>query len=323
MPQQFLHGAKANSTNNYSGLVGGHFTVGASPVTVTHLGYYASAFTDANKTNGILTLSHHVGIFSASGSVLYGSVLVPAGTNSAVNGYMWAPLNPALVLSNNTQYLLVAETFSGSDPWGDTYVVPDLNPYFASVCDATYSGNAWPNATANGLYAGQMYSAPNLAILALPAPSAFVQPASIAQVAGSSATLSAIVAGQAPLTPQWYQGGTLLAGQTNATLFFSSLDPTNAGNYYVVVTNTLTFVSATSTVASVTVYTSPVILGAVAPDLQQPAHFVCRSQCQRFAVRYGHPASLLSVVYQRRARHRGYQRELHPGQRPGGRSNHP
>ena len=68
--------------------------------------------------------------------------------------------------------------------------LPDLNPYFASVCDATYWGNAWPSATAGGGYAGQMYSAPNLAILALPALSAFVQPASIAQVAGTSAALT-------------------------------------------------------------------------------------------------------------------------------------
>ncbi|MBU6411245.1 MAG: immunoglobulin domain-containing protein, partial [Verrucomicrobia bacterium] len=43
LPQQFLHGARANTaTNNFSGLVGGQFAVGNSPVLVTHLGYYAS-----------------------------------------------------------------------------------------------------------------------------------------------------------------------------------------------------------------------------------------------------------------------------------------
>jgi hypothetical protein len=49
-------------------------------------------------------------------------------------------------------------------------------------------------------------------------------------------------------------------GQTNLTLSFTSLDPTNAGSYYAIVTNSSA--SATSTVATVTVYTSPVVLGA-------------------------------------------------------------
>ena len=39
LPQQFLHGSRSLATNNFSGLVGGHFTVGDSPVLVTHLGF--------------------------------------------------------------------------------------------------------------------------------------------------------------------------------------------------------------------------------------------------------------------------------------------
>ena len=78
-PQEFLHGARNLATNNFSGLVGGHFTVGNSPVLVTHLGYFANGGTN-------LAMSHHVGIFSANGSVLYGSVLLPAGNYPDATG---------------------------------------------------------------------------------------------------------------------------------------------------------------------------------------------------------------------------------------------
>src|ERR1035437_389336 len=71
-PHEFLHGHRSLATNNFAGLIGGQFTVGNPPVMVTHLGYFANGGTN-------LALSHHVGIFSANGSVLYASVVVPAG----------------------------------------------------------------------------------------------------------------------------------------------------------------------------------------------------------------------------------------------------
>ncbi len=257
LPQQILHGARANTaTNNAAGSVGGQFTVGNSPVTVTHLGYYASVFTDANKTNGILTQNHRVGIFSANTSVLYGYVTVPAGTNPVVNGYMWAPLEPVLVLSANTQYMLVAEVFSGTptpDPWGDTYVIPDLNPYFASACDATYWGAYPPTGVAGG-YSGQMYSAPNLAILTPSIPEAFIVPTNVTVYAGTNATLTAYVVGQPPLTLQWYTNGIPLAGQTNLTMTLTNLGLADSStNYYVIATNSVTHASIQSSNASVTV----------------------------------------------------------------------
>ena len=200
LPQQVLHGARANNaTNGATGSVGGQFTVRNSPVTVTHLGYYASQFTDAYKTNATLTLDHRVAIFSADTKVLYGSVTVLAGTHDVVNGYMWAPLDPPLILSANTQYMLVAEVFNGSDPWGDTYAIPDLNPYFATACDATYWG-AWPPTGVAGGYGGQMYSAPNMALLAPAVPIAWVSPTTVTQYVGLNAVFNAGVAGSRRLT---------------------------------------------------------------------------------------------------------------------------
>jgi hypothetical protein len=246
-PQEILHGARANTaTNNFAGLVGGIFGVGPTAVTVTHLGYYASQFTDSTKSNAVLTLNHHVGIFSTDGTKLYGFAIVPAGTNSVIGGYMWSALSTPIALNANTSYLLVAEVFNGSptpDPWGDAYSVPDWNPYFTGTNGAatgagTYWGAAWPNAGASGKYAGQMYSAPNLAILAPAVPTAAILPTGLTNYAGLSGTLGAIVTGQPPVTVQWYEEpGTTLAGDTNLLLNFSDLASSNSGSYYVVATD--------------------------------------------------------------------------------------
>jgi hypothetical protein len=256
LPQEFLHGYNTNlSQNSFGGLVGGQFTVGSSPVTVTHLGYYAppSQYTDATDCN--LTTSHRVGIFNTAGTTLIGYVTVPSGTSPVVNGYIWEPLQPALVLSNNTQYLLAAEVFSASDPfWGNTYSIPDLNPYFATSCDATYWGAAWPGGGVSGKFAGQMYSAPNLAILAPNTPVAYVLPTNVTVYAGSSATLTAYVVGQPPVTVQWYTNGVPLAGQTNLSLTVNNLTVNSAStNYYVIATNTVLQTGAASATATITV----------------------------------------------------------------------
>lgn len=238
LPQEFLHGCNTNlSQNSFGGLVGGQFTVGSSPVTVTHLGYYAptNQYTDATDCN--LTSSHRVGIFNAAGTKLLGYVTVPSGTSPVINGYIWQPLQPALVLSNNTQYLLAAEVFNATDPWGNAYTIPDLNPYFASACDATYWGAAWPGGGVAGEYPGQMYSAPNLAILAPNVPTAYILPTNVVVYAGSNTMLTAYVAGQPPVTVQWYTNGVPLAGQTNLTLPLNNLTvASSSSNYYVIAT---------------------------------------------------------------------------------------
>lgn len=244
-PQELLHGFNSNlPNNNYAGQQGGQFTVGSNSVMVTHLGYYAwpaNTVTNGSAVTCTLTYSHHVAIYTGDGSVLLGYVLVPAGSNPVLDGYMWQPLDPPLLLTNNTKYLLVAETFSGADPWGDVYPITDLNPYFASSCDAIYGGYGFGTAPyLGGQYAGQMYSAPNMAILSLPAPTAFVLPTNITQYAGFSATFTASVAGQPPLDVQWYEEpNILLPGQTNQTLVLSNLTVGESGSYYVIATNTV------------------------------------------------------------------------------------
>ena len=65
-------------------------------------------------------------------------------------------------------------------------------------------------------------------------------------VAGDAWTFTAGVIGDPPLNYQWYKNGQPMAGRTDAVLDFPSLEPADAGDYYLVVSNPSG--SATSTV---------------------------------------------------------------------------
>jgi len=275
-PQNFLHGFNNKLGNNtYGGQQGGQFVTGNNPVLATHLGFYAwpsNTTTNGGNTTCVLTnTSHHVGLSNANGTTLLGSVLVPLGTNSVTNGYIWVPLNPPLMLSTNTQYLLDAETTTAGDPWGDAYAIPDLNSFIATSCDAIYGGTGWGGTPfLGGAYSGQMYSAPNLATLALPTPSAYAFPAEgITLYAGFSTNLTAIVEGQAPLTVQWYEEpNVLLTNQTNLTLALNNVAVSNSGSYYVIATNPVTTVFAQSqdVVVTVNADVAPYIVQDITPS---------------------------------------------------------
>lgn len=252
-PQEFLHGDVTGLGNNpYQGQQGGLVTIGSQPVLVTALGYYAwpaSRVTNGNSVTITYSTDHHVGIYSTNGvgdaagtyvpvANLVCSVDVPAGTLPVVKGYAWQPLSSAVLLSANQTYVLVAETKSDAD-WGDAYSVPDLNPYFATQCLAIYGGNAWGQpAYLGGEYLGDMYSAPDMAILTNTTPVADILPTNVVVFAGSNAILTAYVAGPPPMTLQWYTNGVALASQTNMTLVLSNLTvASSSSNYYVVATS--------------------------------------------------------------------------------------
>ncbi len=76
-------------------------------------------------------------------------------------------------------------------------------------------------------------------------------PTNVVVAAGSNATFTAVAAGSAPLRYQWRFFGTNLPGATNATLVRSNVTAAFAGNYFLVVTNSLG--AATSSVATLTV----------------------------------------------------------------------
>lgn len=83
----------------------------------------------------------------------------------------------------------------------------------------------------------------------------------------ASVTFTVGAMGAPTLGYQWYKGnpgsGTLLPGQTSTNLVLSSIQLTDAGNYYAVATNSSS--SATSAVATLTVYRAPQIVQQPTP----------------------------------------------------------
>jgi hypothetical protein len=88
-----------------------------------------------------------------------------------------------------------------------------------------------------------------------PAAAPFILTQSGAQTinVGESASFSVAANGFPPLTYRWYFNGTLLPAQPNAALNFASAEATNAGGYFVTISNA--YGSVTSSVVTLTVLT--------------------------------------------------------------------
>jgi hypothetical protein len=87
------------------------------------------------------------------------------------------------------------------------------------------------------------------------------QPASVTTGYSGPAAFSVTAVGAQPLFYQWWQNGSPVAGATNSTLAFPLLTPANAGNYRVVVSNSLAALS--SVVATLTLTGPPITLTPV------------------------------------------------------------
>ncbi len=74
-----------------------------------------------------------------------------------------------------------------------------------------------------------------------------------------SVTMGITASGTAPLTYQWYKGGTPISGATNNTYTLSSLTVSDAANYYCKVSNTCTVTPVSSAAIELTVNTAPSI----------------------------------------------------------------
>jgi uncharacterized repeat protein (TIGR01451 family) len=100
----------------------------------------------------------------------------------------------------------------------------------------------------------------NLSVYSLTAdipPSITNQPTNQVVIAGGTGNFSAGANGTGPLSYQWTFGASPLAGATASTLQLNNVQPNQAGNYAVVVTNAVG--SVTSTVAVLTVLVPPSI----------------------------------------------------------------
>jgi hypothetical protein len=84
------------------------------------------------------------------------------------------------------------------------------------------------------------------------------QPAGLNLAQGASTNLMVTATGTAPLYYQWYFAGAPLTGQTSSNLALASIQSANAGDYFVIVSNT--FGMCTSTLAEVMVSPSSCVM---------------------------------------------------------------
>lgn len=100
-------------------------------------------------------------------------------------------------------------------------------------------------------FGASVTSSPLARLLVFFAPSITTQPSSHTAVAGESDSLNVQAGGTPPLDYHWYFNGQPLHGATSTNVTFASVQPSNAGNYQVIITNL--YGAATSQVAALTV----------------------------------------------------------------------
>jgi hypothetical protein len=175
--------------------------------------------------------------FSASAPAANVVLAWNASTNLDVAGYnvYYGQASQSYTASVNAGTNLT-ETFAN--------LTPGLTYYFAATAyDANGDESAFSNEATN--------------MIPLPL-SILTQPQSETVIAASAASFSSAEAGPVPLFIQWYFGTTAIAGATNSALAWASVTASNAGNYYLTVSNVTGVV--TSSVATLTVLTPPSIL---------------------------------------------------------------
>jgi hypothetical protein len=118
------------------------------------------------------------------------------------------------------------------------------------------------------LSAGQILNHYIIAVTGTNQPPSFPQPPGFTNFVGYTNSLSVAAAGQSPLAYQWYNADTAspITGATNATLVFSGLTLTNAGNYSIIVTNFLGSVTSAPIAVGVLSLPSNVYQAAVVSE---------------------------------------------------------
>ncbi len=183
-----------------------------------------------------------------------------AGVSDGTNEYMY--LDGALALTNvNTNGIKIVgntnDLLLGGDSqytyasWGSANTIRDFDGQVAHVA-------FWTNA----LNADQIQSLFNAAEVP---PFVRLQPVGVTNNQGASIAVSAAVGGSQPMTYQWYQEAPgqstfgPVAGQTNATLAYSSVLTNTDGSWYFVAANGFG-APATSSVVQIYIYGAPTFL---------------------------------------------------------------
>jgi len=215
-----VSGASATfiSSTNFTGTVGTAFT-NSVVVSLVGTGNPASTSDGFTLTNLLNTTVHSA--FFSNGKT--NTVAMPPG------------LQMVTMSSNNANFV-----------YGSMTGTPTTAGVYHITVTCTSPGN--PSVTTNVFFTISGGTAT--------APSITTQPASLTNLVGATPNFSVTTGGSTPLTYQWYYNtGTILPNATNATLALTNVVASQAGTYFVIITNSVG--SVTSTPAALTVWQAP------------------------------------------------------------------
>jgi hypothetical protein len=158
--------------------------------------------------------------------------IVPAGTNLTFS-----------VAAEGTSPLEYQWYFDGAELPGQTNSALSIGAAYLT------------NAGGYSVVVTNLYGAATSSVATLTVSVITGEPMSQSAGVGTDLTLNVMTIGTAPYSFQWYFDGSMLAGQRSDTLLLNDLQPANAGNYWVVVSNL--YGCLTSAVAVVTVDLPP------------------------------------------------------------------
>ena len=139
--------------------------------------------------------------------------------------------------------------YSTSEAVASTSTFDTVNVYMAG---ATLAGDGAAHLALKQVNVGLVPGAPPTV-----APTIATQPVGQTVIVGGNVSFTVTANGTAPFSYQWRKGGSAIGGATSPTLALSNVQAGDAGDYDVVVTNSVS--SATSAIASLTVNVPPAI----------------------------------------------------------------
>ena len=198
-------------------------------------GYIATTFDGGDFTTRSTSISGFVE------SVAYGRHLFVAGgeggiTFTSTDSINWIPRNSASsylrgIIFFNNQFVGVGDSGVISTSFDGSAWTPRVSGTSQLLTAIAANDSA---AIAVGFGGTILRSA-----VAQHAPAVANQPVAITEAVGGSVAFSVSASGSMPLAYQWRKDGSLIAGATTDTLFFSAITAANAGNYSCVITNSL------------------------------------------------------------------------------------
>jgi hypothetical protein len=222
-------------------------------------GTIAGANSNSYTINNVLgsdSGTYCVAITNAGGSVVSSNAYLNGGPPPIITTQ---PLSQTALQGNNVSFSVIASGtapltyqwyFNGSAVGGPAGSGPTL------LLNNVATNAAGPYSVVVNNNWGSITSV--VATLTVNVPAGIqTQPQNLTVTQGQTASFSVVTSGTAPFSYQWYFNGTNVSGATNVTLTLTNVQTNNAGSYAVMVNNN--WGSATSAVATLTVYVPPTI----------------------------------------------------------------